>query len=141
MPERTATASWNGNLARGDGKLALGSGVWEGPYNFVSRFEEGDETNPEELIGAAHAGCFSMALANELDDAGYTPESVETEATVTLEQVDGDFAITKSHLVTEATVPDISEDEFQEIAGAAKEGCPVSRALASIDITLDATLA
>jgi osmotically inducible protein OsmC len=121
--------------------MALGSGVWEGPFTFASRFEEGEETNPEELIGAAHAGCFSMAFANELDDAGYSPESVETEATVTLDQVDGDFAITKIHLVTEATVPDISDDDFQEIAAAAKEGCPVSKALGGTDITLDATLA
>lgn len=141
MVERTATASWNGNLARGDGHMALGSGIWEGPFTFASRFEDGDETNPEELIGAAHAGCFSMAFANELDGAGFTPESVETEATVTLDQVDGDFTITKIHLVTEASVPDIDEDEFQEIAAAAKEGCPVSKVLAGAEITLDATLA
>lgn len=141
MVERTATASWNGNLARGDGHMALGSGIWEGPFTFASRFEDGDETNPEELIGAAHAGCFSMAFANELDGAGFAPESVETEATVTLDQVDGDFTITKIHLVTEASVPDIDEDEFQEIAAAAKEGCPVSKVLAGAEITLDATLA
>jgi osmotically inducible protein OsmC len=121
--------------------MALGSGIWEGPFTFASRFEDGDETNPEELIGAAHAGCFSMAFANELDGAGFAPESVETEATVTLDQVDGDFTITKIHLVTEASVPDIDEDEFQEIAAAAKEGCPVSKVLAGAEITLDATLA
>ncbi|MFW6265220.1 MAG: OsmC family protein [Halanaeroarchaeum sp.] len=139
MPQRTANAVWNGTLKGGDGQMAFGSGAFEGAFSFASRFEEGDGTNPEELIGAAHAGCFSMAFANELDDAGYDPVSVETEATITLSMEDGP-KITTSHLETTAEVEGIDEETFQEIAEGAKEGCPVSQALASIDITLDATL-
>lgn len=140
MPVRTADATWNGDLTDGDGSLALGSGAWEGGYSFSSRFEDGAESNPEELIGAAHAGCFAMALANELDGAGYDPETVDATAEVTLDKVDGDFSITGIHLDAEATVPDVDEETFQEIAAGAKENCIVSRALA-VDITLDATLA
>ncbi|MFB6132507.1 MAG: OsmC family protein [Halanaeroarchaeum sp.] len=139
MVQRTANAVWNGTLKRGDGQMAFGSGAFEGAFSYASRFENGEGTNPEELLGAAHAGCFSMAFANELDDAGYDPASVETTATITLSMDDGP-EITRSHLETEATVPDIDEETFQEIADGAKEGCPVSQALAGVEITLDATL-
>jgi len=138
MPVKKANAEWNGTLREGSGEMFVESGAYEGEYSFAKRFGDEAGTNPEELIGAAHAGCFSMAFANELDEAGYTPESVETTAEVHLE----DGSITRIHLITESNVPDVDEERFQEIAGEAKEGCPVSRALAGVDeITLDATLA
>jgi osmotically inducible protein OsmC len=140
MPTRTADATWNGNLPDGDGTMRLASGAYEGAYSFGSRFEEGEGSNPEELIAAAHAGCFSMAFANVLAEAGYDPESVDTTAEVTLQMLEGGPAITKVHLTTTAVVPDIADDTFQEHAQAAKEGCPVSKALAGTEITLDATL-
>lgn len=140
MPVRSAEATWEGQLRDGSGHMALGSGVWEGPYSFASRFESGDTTNPEELIGAAHAGCFAMASALELEEAGFDPERVHAEADVHLEQVDGDFAITRIELEAEGVVPDASEEEFQEALSGAKEGCPVSKALAGTDIELSATL-
>jgi osmotically inducible protein OsmC len=121
--------------------MSLQSGAYEGAYSFRSRFEDGAGSNPEELIAAAHAGCFSMAFANVLDEAGYTPESVDTTADVTLRMLEDGPAITKIHLTSEATVPDIDEETFQEHAEAAKDGCPVSKALAGAEITLDATLA
>jgi len=139
MPTSSAEATWNGRLKDGEGTVALGSGAYEGAYSFASRFQDGDGTNPEELIGAAEAGCYAMAFANMLDEEGYTPESVHAEAVVTL---DADaLEITTVDLTVEATVPDIDEDAFQELAAQAKEGCPVSKALAGADITLDATLA
>jgi osmotically inducible protein OsmC len=119
----------------------MDSGSYEGAYSFRSRFEDGDGTNPEELIAAAHAGCYSMALSNVLAEAGHDPESVDTTADVTLEMVDGDPTITGIHLTTTASVPGLDADAFQEHAEAAKNGCPVSKALAGTDITLDATLA
>src|SRR6056297_2043489 len=122
MPSRKATAKWKGDLENGSGNTSFGSGAFEGAYSFKSRFEEGDGTNPEELIGAAHAGCFSMALSSDLSKAGYEPERVHTEATVHLE--DGEIHLIE--LVTDASVPDIDEEEFQEIAAGAKENCPVS---------------
>ncbi|QSG08468.1 OsmC family protein [Halapricum desulfuricans] len=139
MPTRNAEATWRGDLKSGSGDLALGSGVYEGPYSFASRFEDGDATNPEELIGAAHAGCFVMALSNELDEAGYEPEQLHADAEVHLdpEALEIDWI----ELTLEATIPDIDEDTFQEIAAGAKAGCPVSKALAGVDIRLDATLA
>jgi osmotically inducible protein OsmC len=140
MPTRSSTATWNGDLQNGSGHMSLESGAYEGAFSFRSRFEEGDGSNPEELIGAAHAGCFSMAFSNILDEAGYTPESVETTADVTLKMVDGAPTITGIHLTTEASVPGIDAETFQEHAEAAKEGCPVSKALAGTEITLDATL-
>ncbi|WP_336036065.1 OsmC family protein [Halobacterium yunchengense] len=140
MVERTARATWNGTLPRGNGSLSLGSGAFEGPYDFRSRFEDGAETNPEELVGAAHAGCFSMALAAELDRAGYDPEAVETAATVHLEEGDDGWTITRSHLDTEVAVADVEDEEFQAIAETAKENCPVSRALGGVEKTLDAAL-
>jgi len=138
MPVRNANATWNGALKDGEGSMALGSGAFEGAYSFASRFEDGTGTNPEELIGAAHAGCFSMAFANELDGAGYDPQSVHTDAAVSL---DGEtLSIESIELTTEASVPDIDEETFQEIADGAKSNCPVSKALAGVEITLSATL-
>ena len=129
-----------GNLPDGNGTMTLESGAYEGAYSFRSRFEDGAGSNPEELIAAAHAGCYSMAFANVLAEAGYDPESVDTTADVTLRMVDEEPTITGIHLNTEATVPDIDDDTFQEHAEAAKEGCPVSKALAGTEITLDASL-
>ena len=142
MPKRKASARWDGSLSEGSGTMRMGGGSYEGPYSAQSRFEEGDGTNPEELIAAAHAGCFSMALSAELGRAGHDPQSVETDATVHVEKVEGGFAINRIELSTRASVPGISDDEFQQIAEAAKQGCPVSKALAGVDtIDLDAQLA
>jgi osmotically inducible protein OsmC len=121
--------------------MKLGSGAFEGSYSFVSRFESGPGTNPEELIAAAHAGCFSMALSNALAQAGYTPGSVATSATVHLDRVADGFGITKIDLDTVATVPGIDDTKFQPIAAEAKAGCPVSKVLAGAEITLSARLA
>lgn len=141
MPVRTATATWKGALRDGEGTYAVESGTCEGNLSFSKRFEDEPGSNPEELIGAAHAGCFGMAFSNELDQAGYTPNSVDTTAEVYLEQVNGGMGITRIHLIAEADVPDITEDEFQDIGQQAKQNCPVSQALAAVDeITLDATL-
>ncbi len=141
MPTRTATAEWKGTLAKGSGTLSTGSDlVKDAPYTFASRFESGAETNPEELIAAAHAACFSMALSNGLSQAGHPPDSVRTEARVKLEKGEGGFAITGIHLVCRARVPGMDEETFQEQAKGAKAGCPVSKALASVPIELEATL-
>jgi osmotically inducible protein OsmC len=141
MPKRKATARWDGSLQQGNGTMRMASGAYEGPYSFQSRFEEGEGTNPEELIAAAHAGCFSMALSGELDKAGHEAESVETEATVHLEKVDGGFAIKRIELNTRVSAPGMDESAFQEAAEAAKKGCPVSQALAAVEsIELDAQL-
>ena len=139
MPTSSAEATWNGALKDGEGTVGLGSGAYEGPYSFASRFQNGDGTNPEELIGAAEAGCYAMAFANMLDEEGYIPESVHAEAVVTLDAET--LEITTVDLTVEATVPDIDGDAFQDLANQAKEGCPVSKVLAGADITLDATLA
>jgi osmotically inducible protein OsmC len=140
MPARTANAVWEGNLQDGKGKMKLGSGAFEGAYSFSSRFEEGKGTNPEELIGAAHAGCFSMALSAGLGRAGYSPKRVQTEAKVHLVKAEAGFKISKIELQTEAEVPGIDEKTFQEQAEAAKGGCPVSQALAGVEIQLNAKL-
>ncbi|MGD2161538.1 MAG: OsmC family protein [Anaerolineales bacterium] len=140
MPIRKAGAKWEGDLKSGKGSMAFGSGAFEGAYSFSSRFEEGTGTNPEELIAAAHAGCFSMAFSNELDKAGFPPESVETEAAVTLEKVEGSFTITKIDLATIGVVSDIGAEQFQEIAVKASKGCPVSRALEAVEIHVRAEL-
>jgi len=141
MPRRTAEARWNGSLTEGNGTMRMGTGAYEGPYSFQSRFEEGDGTNPEELIAAAHAGCFSMALSGELGRAGHDPESIETSAVVQIEKVDGGFGITRIELSTRGRVPGIDADEFRRLAEAAKGACPVSRALAGVDpIELEAEL-
>ena len=138
MPVRNAEATWNGNLKDGSGHLALGSGAYEGPYSFMSRFEDGDATNPEELIGAAHAGCFVMALGNELAEAGFEADELHADARVHLdpEALEIDWI----ELTLEATVPDIDEETFMELANGAKAECPVSKALAGVEIRLDATL-
>jgi lipoyl-dependent peroxiredoxin len=140
MAVRKANATWTGGLKDGKGNMRLGGGAYEGAYSFQSRFEDGDGTNPEELIAAAHAGCFSMALSGELGKAGHDPKSVSTEARVSLVKGDQGFTINRITLVTEADVPGLSEDEFQKLAEAAKKGCPVSRALAGPEILLEATL-
>lgn len=140
MAVRMANAHWNGDLKSGSGRMALGSGAWAGQYSFSSRFEEGTGSNPEELIAAAHAGCYSMALSNILAEAGHTPESVATEAKVHLEVDDDGPSIPRIELVTEAVVPGIDEDAFREHAEAAKKGCPVSKLLAGAEISLEATL-
>jgi lipoyl-dependent peroxiredoxin len=140
MPARTADARWEGGLRDGHGTVALGSGAFEGQYSFSSRFEEGVGTNPEELLGASHAGCFSMALTAGLEAAGYSPQSVTTTAKVHLEKADPGFVIGRIDLTTTAVVPGIDDAAFQEQAQQAKVGCPISKALASVDIRLDATL-
>jgi osmotically inducible protein OsmC len=139
MPSK-GSAEWNGDLQGGRGEFLAGDSI-TGNYSFKSRFEDGDGANPEQLIGAAHAACFSMALSNMLAEAGNAPDSVKTEAVVTLKIVDGDPTITKIALTTVGQVPGIDEDTFKEQAEAAKKGCPVSKALAGVEeITLDATL-
>ena len=140
MAVRNAEAVWNGGLRDGNGTMKLGSGAYEGSYSFASRFEEGGGTNPEELIAAAHAGCFSMAFSAALGKAGFRPERIATTAKVHLEKVGEAFGITRIELSTDATVPDIDEAKFQEIANGAKTNCPVSKALAAVEITLDARL-
>lgn len=127
MPVRSASAEWKGNLAEGTGTVTGETGAVRGAYSAKSRFEEGEGTNPEELLGAAHAACFSMALANNLAKAGFTPESVKTEAKVHIEKVDGAQTVTRILLSTEGRVAGISPDVFQEQAEATKVGCPISR--------------
>jgi osmotically inducible protein OsmC len=141
MPERSATAHWEGGLQGGKGTMRLGSGAFEGQYSFSSRFEEGTGTNPEELIGAAHAGCFSMALSGALERGGHAPNSIDTSARVHLERGDSGFRISRIELSTTADVPGIDAAAFNETAETAKKNCPVSQALAGVDIHLDARLA
>lgn len=141
MPTRSSSAEWSGNLARGNGTMSLGSGAFEGSYSFASRFENGEGTNPEELIAAAHAGCFSMALAAALSQADHVPDSIETTAQVTIDSIDGTPTITRSELSTEVKVDGLDDAEFQEFADGARSGCAVSRALAGVEITLAARLA
>ncbi len=141
MPARQAEAEWQGSLQDGSGTMRLGTGAFEGAYSFRSRFEEGTGTNPEELIGAAHAGCFSMALSNLLAEAGHEVERIHTRAEAHLGMVDGAPTIIRIDLRTEGRVPGIDEATFVEHAEKAKAGCPVSKALAAVDITLDAHLA
>ncbi len=140
MPLRKSEAVWEGNLKDGKGRMKLGSGAFEGAYSFSSRFEEGTGTNPEELIGAALAGCFSMALANGLAQAGFTPRRIHTNATVRIEKLEEGFRITSITLDTEADVPGISEQAFIEKAETTKKSCPVSRALTGTEIKLQARL-
>ncbi len=138
--KRKAAAIWKGSISEGKGAVKTESGLLEAPYSFSSRFEEGKGTNPEELIGAAHAGCFSMALSLMLGEAGYKPEEISTSAEVNIEKQGDGFAITGIRLKTEAVIPDIDEKTFLEHAEAAKTGCPVSQALSGTNITLDAKL-
>jgi len=138
--KRTASAVWHGDLKQGHGALVTQSGVLkETPYSFHTRFENGAGTNPEELIAAAHAGCFTMALSASLGRAGFPPKRLATQASLSLEQVDGNWTITAVHLENEAWVPGISETKFAEIANDAKANCPVSRLLKA-SITLHAKL-
>jgi len=140
MPTRNADAVWEGDLKSGKGTMSLGSGAYRGAYSFQSRFESGTGTNPEELIAAAHAGCFSMALSHALAQAGHPPRRVHTTAKVHLEKTAAGFAIPKIDLVTEADVPGIDAAAFKEQAEQAKKNCPVSKLLAAAEITLDARL-
>ncbi len=141
MPIRKAEAEWKGNLIQGSGRLAVGSGALDVPYSFKARFDEGQSaTNPEELIGAAHAGCFTMALAAQLSRAGFAPTQIRTGATVALEKIGDAFAITRIELATSADTPGIDDATFQKHAADAKQNCPVSKALAGTEIRLEATL-
>ena len=140
MKTSNASAVWEGSLRDGAGSMRLGSGSYEGRYSYASRFEEGSGTNPEELIGAAHAGCFSMALSADLGRAGFTPTKVETRAQVTMDRVEGKSTITRVQLDTRAEVPGIDQETFQRIAEGARTGCPVSRALSGVTIELNAQL-
>lgn len=138
--ERKAGAVWKGGLKDGKGIVTTASGVLKAtPYSFSTRFENAQGTNPEELIAAAHAGCFSMALSAQLGNAGITPESISTEATLTLEKQEGGFAITKIHLDVSAKIPGGDKAAFEKAAQNAKSGCPVSKVLKA-DITMNATL-
>jgi lipoyl-dependent peroxiredoxin len=140
MPLRKAEAVWNGGLLKGKGTIKFGSGAFTEAYSFSSRFESGKGTNPEELVGAASAGCFSMALAMMLEQAGFPPETIHTVAQVSIDKIGDGFSITTIALDTEAKVPGIDDKIFQEKALAAKTGCPVSRALSGATITLHAKL-
>ncbi len=138
---RSASAVWHGGLKDGKGTISTQSGTLkEAQYSFGTRFENGVGTNPEELIAAAHAGCFTMAFANELASGGLTVDELSTEAIVTLEVTDDGPTVTKIHLVTKAKVPNAEKEKFDELAKKAKEGCPISRLLKAAEITLDAQL-
>jgi osmotically inducible protein OsmC len=137
MPTRNANAVWEGDLKGGKGTMKLGSGAYEGAYSFASRFESGTGTNPEELIAAAHAGCFSMAFSHGLAQAGFPPKRVQTTAKVHLEKSAEGFSIPRIDLVTEADVPNIEDAALREQAETAKRNCPVSKLLAAAEITLD----
>lgn len=141
MAVRAAAARWEGNLKEGGGQVKTESKALDKQYSFSSRFEEGTGTNPEELMAASHASCYSMALSLAIAEAGYAPEYVQTNARVHLGKDDVGFAIKKIELQVEASVPDLADDEFQELAEGAKTGCPISKALASVEsIELEATL-
>lgn len=138
--KRKASAEWNGTIKEGKGTISSASGVLSNTqYSFSTRFEDGIGTNPEELIAAAHAGCFSMALSGQLTNAGFNPTSIKTGATVTMEKTDAGFTLTKVHLDVKAGVPGASQEAFATAASAAKEGCPISRVL-NAEITMDAVL-
>jgi osmotically inducible protein OsmC len=140
MPTRTSTADWTGTLKEGHGHMKFGGGAYDGAFTWASRFSDGGGTNPEELLAAAHAGCFSMALSGDLVKAGFQPAEIRTNAEAHLDQVDGKWTITRIELTVGAKVPGIDDAQFQKIAAGTKDNCPVSRALKAIEITLDATL-
>jgi len=140
MPVRKASAIWEGNLFKGKGTVEVESGLFKGSYSFLTRFENEKGTNPEELLGAAHAACYSMAFSSMLGEKGYKPVKISTEANVSIEKVGDGFAITKILLVTRGEVPDIDKETFSKIANEAKVGCPVSKALAATNIELEAIL-
>ena len=139
VPVRSAEAQWDGTLQEGSGHMRFGSGAFDGAYSFKSRFEDGTGTNPEELIAAAHAGCFTMALSFMLNNAGFTADAIDTEAALTMDQVNGNWTITSIHLTTRARVPKIDAAKFAEVAANAKANCPVSRVL-NANISMDAKL-
>jgi lipoyl-dependent peroxiredoxin len=140
MPTRIANAHWEGDFKRGGGTVAVDSGLFSGPYNVSGRFEDGTGTNPEELLGAAHAACFAMALSVGLTQAGTPPESLDVQARVTIDQVEGGFGITKIDLDLKGKVPGIDEAAFNEAAAGAKAACPLSKALAAVpEINLNTT--
>ena len=141
MSTRKAHARWEGTIKDGTGTVDFGNGAFKGAYSFSSRFADGAGTNPEELLGAAHAGCFAMALSLILGEAGFTPEYIDATARVTIEPHNGGFKITRSHIVCKAMVKHLDQATFATHAEGAKANCPVSQALAGTDITLDATLA
>lgn len=138
--ERTAEARWAGDLGTGQGHIRTGSGACETSYNFTGRFESGLGTNPEELLGAAHAGCFSMALSAALAKAGYRPDTVRTTAKVQLEKADSGYSIARIDLVTRGRVPGIADKEFVRLAEETRKNCIIARALAAVASTLDARL-
>ena len=140
MPVRTGNAVWKGTLKEGSGTLRTQSGAYEGPYNFVSRFESGPQTNPEELVAAAHAACYSMALSAGLEKAGFKATKVATKASVHLEKLEAGFTITHIDLDVEADVPGVDDKKFAEISEATKSGCPISRLLTGAKINLKARL-
>lgn len=140
MPTRNASATWNGTLKEGNGSFKGSSGAIQGSYSFGTRFENNPGTNPEELIAAAHAACFSMALSAGLGKNGFNPQKVSTTAAVNIDKVETGFKITKIKLTTEASVPGIDNAKFQEIANGTKTGCPVSGALSAVPIELEAKL-
>lgn len=140
MPIRVSKAQWTGGLKSGKGKMQLGSGAFEGPYSFGSRFESERGSNPEELIAAAHAGCFSMALSMILEDTGHTAEMIDTQASVHLDPQNGGFKISRIDLETRAQVPGMGKSEFEKCAQTAKADCPVSQALKGVEISLHAEL-
>jgi osmotically inducible protein OsmC len=141
MPVRKAEAVWEGDLPNGSGTMKMASGAYEGPYSFSSRFQEGSGTNPEELLAAAHAGCFSMAFSKGLTDAGHIPNRVHTTARVHLEKGESGFSVTRIELTTEASVPGMEEGVFQKTAESAKNNCPVSRLFKGAEISVNAKLA
>jgi lipoyl-dependent peroxiredoxin len=140
MPVRKADAVWEGNLFKGKGTVEVESGLFKGSYSFLTRFENEKGTNPEELLGASHAACYSMAFSSMLAEKGYKPVRISTEANVSIEKVGDGFAITKILLITRGEVPDIDKETFLKIANEAKLGCPVSKALAATNIELEAIL-
>ena len=140
MIVRKASAAWRGKMPAGDGTVHLPAAGLDAPYSFQSRFEDGTDTNPEELLGAAHAACFSMAFAGNLTRAGYAPEQVATEAQVHLQKSESGFEIPRIHLVTRVKAEGVSQDEFEQIAEKTKQTCPLSKVLAATNITLDASL-
>jgi len=140
MPQRKGKAVWRGRLKDGNGTVELGSGLFKGQYSFESRFESGPGTNPEELIGAAHAACFSMALAGGLERAGHPPDEINTSVSISIEKTQDGFAITTIELDTQGRVPDIDEEEFLRQAEIAKDTCPVSQVLKGARISLKARL-
>ncbi len=140
MPTRTGRARWEGGFLTGQGVVATGSGAVDGQYSFTSRFEDGTGTSPEELLGAAHAGCFTMAFSGHLERAGHPPQRVTTTADVFIEPVEDGYAISRIHLRTEGEVPGCGTEEFQRLAELAKRTCPVSSVLTAAEVTLQATL-